>query len=240
MMREWLEKRFERQLKLLGIDGQLRLANSSALIAGLGGLGSAASLYLTAAGIGRLVLIDNGVLELSNLNRQILYTTEDLGRPKALAAAERLRALNPHTDIEAHVMSVKDAGIENLVSDVDVILDCLDNWDSRMALDKLSWTLRKPLIHGGVNAYYGQVTTVVPGETPCLKCILGPARSSGRESPQVLGPTAGVVGVLQAAEAVKLLAGVGELLKNKLLIVDLKRMEFTVLKLIPPKECVCW
>ncbi len=239
-MSEWFKRRFERQLRLIGINGQLRLAESTVLIAGLGGLGSAASLYLTTAGVGRLMLIDDGLLELSNLNRQILYTAKDVGKPKATIAAERLRALNPNARIEAYVVNVNDSRVENLVRKADIILDCLDNWGGRMVLDRLSWISRKPLIHGGVNAYYGQVTTVVPGETPCLKCILGSSHIGGREPPQVIGPAAGVIGALQAVEALKLLTGVGEPLKNRLLLIDLKRMEFDTIRLRPSKACVCW
>ena len=235
-----VEERYLRQVRLLGHEGQERLREATVLVAGLGGLGSPVTLYLSAAGVGRLLLVDEGRLELSNLNRQVLYSVNDLGKFKALVAAERVRSLNPDVSVEPYVMNVQDKGFEELVRRADVVVDCLDNWAGRLTLDKLTWIHSKPLVHGGIAEFYGQVTTVLRGVTRCLKCVLGITGEHEGEPPQVLGPTPGVIGAIQAAEVIKLLAGIGEPLFNKLLIMDLKRGEFTTLEVRGNPECECW
>jgi len=234
------EERYLRQLKLLGREGQEKLRRATVLIAGLGGLGSPVTLYLGAAGVGRLLLVDNGKLELSNLNRQVLYAVDDVGRFKALLAAEKIRSLNPEITVEPYVMNVQDEGLEELVRRADVIVDCLDNWAGRLVLDKLAWIYSKPLVHGGIAEFYGQATTILRGVTNCLKCVLGISSKYQGEPPQVIGPTPGVIGAIQAAEVIKLVTGVGEPLFNKLLIMDLKRGEFTTLEVRGSPECECW
>ncbi len=234
------EERYLRQIKLLGREGQKRLREATVLVAGLGGLGSPVTLYLSAAGVGRLLLVDEGRLELSNLNRQVLYSVNDVGKFKALAAAERARSLNPGVSVEPYVMSVLDEEFEELVRQADVVVDCLDNWAGRLTLDKLTWTYSKPLVHGGIAEFYGQATTVLKGVTHCLKCVLGITSEHEGEPPQVLGPTPGVVGAIQAAEVIKLVTGIGEPLFNRLLIMDLKRGEFTTLEVRGNPECECW
>lgn len=236
-------ERYLRQLELLGYVGQDRLRNAKVVVAGVGGLGSVVSTYLVAAGVGRVVLFDNGILELSNLNRQIIYSEEDLGSYKVDAAIKRLKKLNSEVDIVGYVEDVKSAKFEEEVRDSDLIVDCLDNWKSRIVVDKVSWRLKKPLVHGGISEFYGQVTTVVPGITKCLRCILNLDEerldASTEKPPQVIGPTPGVVGSIEAVEAIKLITGVGELLTNKLLVIDLKRHEFALLKLAVSEECRC-
>ncbi|PUA32271.1 MAG: hypothetical protein B7O98_06290 [Zestosphaera tikiterensis] len=233
-------ERYLRQVEVLGFEGQEKLRRAKVVVVGVGGLGSVVSLYLTAAGVGELVLVDNGYLELSNLNRQILYNEEDLGKPKALTAAEKLSKLNS----EVRVRGIQaDVGSEEVVDEVrsaTLVIDCLDNWRSRLILDKIAWDSKKPLIHGGISEFYGQVTTIVPEVTTCLKCLLGIDEKVREEKPpQVLGPTPGVVGAIEAMEAIKYLTGRGELLINKLLVIDLKRMEFTTLKIFGRENCTC-
>ena len=234
------EERYLRQIRLLGREGQERLREATVLVAGLGGLGSPVTLYLSVAGVGRLLLVDEGRLELSNLNRQVLYSVNDVGKFKALAAAERVHSLNPGVSVEPYVMNVQDERFEGLVHRADVVVDCLDNWAGRLTLDKLTWTYSKPLVHGGIAEFYGQVTTVLRGVTHCLKCVLGITGEHEGEPPQVLGPTPGVIGAIQAAEVIKLVTGIGEPLFNKLLIMDLKRGEFTTLEVRGNPECECW
>lgn len=234
------EERYVRQLGLLRREGQEKLRKATVLVAGLGGLGSPVVLYLSAAGVGKLLLVDDGRLELSNLNRQVLYSVNDVGRFKALVAAERVRSLNPDVSVEPYVMKVQDERFEELVRRADVVVDCLDNWAGRLTLDKLAWIYSKPLVHGGIAEFYGQATTVLRGVTNCLKCILGITSEHGGEPPQVLGPTPGVIGAIQAAEVIKLVTGIGEPLFNKLLIMDLKRGEFTTLEVRGNPECECW
>jgi molybdopterin/thiamine biosynthesis adenylyltransferase len=236
-------ERYLRQLEMLGLEGQRRLRKARVVIAGVGGLGSVVSMYLVAAGVGRVILFDSGTLELNNLNRQIIYTEEDLGTYKVAAAVKRLKKLNSEVEVIGYAEDVRSSRFREEVSNADLIIDCLDNWVSRIAVDKVSWELRKPLIHGGISEFYGQVTTVVPGITKCLRCILNldeeKLSTSPERPPQVIGPTPGVVGSIEAAEAIKLITGVGELLTNKLLIIDLKRHDFTLLKLSVSDECQC-
>ncbi len=234
------EERYSRQLKLLGREGQERLHEATVLVAGLGGLGSPVTLYLSAAGVGKLVLVDKGRLELSNLNRQVLYSVNDIGKFKALVAAEKVRSLNPSVSVEPYVMNVQDERLEELVRQADVVVDCLDNWAGRLTLDRLTWIYSKPLVHGGIAEFYGQVTTILRGKTHCLKCVLGITSEQGGEPPQVIGPTPGVIGAIQAAEVIKLVTGIGEPLFNRLLIMDLKRGEFTTLEVRGNPECECW
>ncbi len=173
------------------------------------------------------------------MNRQILYGYSDLGALKAEAAAKRVKELSPDTKVEPYAISVNGEEFWDLALKADVLVDCLDNWDSRLTLDRVSWLQRKPLVHGGISEFYGQVTTVIPGVTSCLKCILRIKGGKG-EPPQVLGPTAGVIGSLEAAEVIKVLTGIGEPLTNRLLLIDLKRMEFNVLRVTAEPSCKCW
>ncbi|AEM38116.1 UBA/THIF-type NAD/FAD binding protein [Pyrolobus fumarii 1A] len=230
-------ERYDRQLRLWGREAQEKLRQATVLVVGVGGLGSIASLYLTLAGVGHLILVDRDAVEPSNLNRQVLYTEEDIGKPKALVAAERLSKLNPDVRIEAHVATVSRETIEPLVKRADVVIDGLDNWSARLVLDELCWKHRKPFVHAGIHGMYGQLTTIIPGKTPCLRCIVRNPRDPQRPIP-VVGVTPGVVGTLAATEAIKLITGYGETLAGHLLIIDLANMEFTKIKLEVSNECI--
>ena len=234
-----MNPRYERQILMIGEEGQSKLSNSSALIVGVGGLGSPVAYYLVAAGVGRVHLVDPGYLEVSNLNRQTLYTSEDIGRPKVLAAAERLSRLNPEVEVIPHAISVDSPEFEELVSEVDVIIDCLDNWPAREVLNRLAVRHRKPLIHAGVARWYGQATTVIPGKTACLACIYPKGMKS--ESPiPVVGPTPGVLGAIEAAEAIRVLLGLEPSLAGKLLVMDLSAGAFEVIRVRRRPDCpVC-
>lgn len=236
-------ERYLRQLELLGFEGQEKLRKAKVVVAGAGGLGSVVSMYLVAAGVGRVVIFDNGILELNNLNRQVIYSEEDLGTYKVFAATRKLKKINSEVEVVGYVEDVRSAKFREEVRDADLVIDCLDNWASRIVVDKVSWELKKPLIHGGISEFYGQVTTVIPGITKCLRCILNLSEEKlntlSEKPPQVIGPTPGVVGSIEAVEAIKLITGIGELLTNKLLIIDLKRHEFTVLKLAVSEDCRC-
>ncbi|ADI31162.1 HesA/MoeB/ThiF family protein [Staphylothermus hellenicus] len=240
MLSEKEIERYSRQLPIIGLEGQQKLKKSTVVIVGVGGLGSAASYYLAASGIGKLILIDNGLVEESNLQRQILYTTNDIGKSKVEAAAERLRSLNPYIEITP----VNEFFSENVAMkyfrDVDVVVDALDNWGGRLVIDKVAHKLGKPFIHAGVHGFYGQLTVIIPGKTPCLKCVF-PKKPSHTVSPLPIIPTTpGVLGVLEANEALKILLGKGEILANKLLVYDGLTGMFEVLKLSMAPDCpVC-
>ncbi len=212
-------ERYSRQIPLIGRDGQEKLASSSVAVIGVGGLGSAASIYLVAAGIGRLFIIDDGLVELSNLQRQILYTVDDIGKPKVFAARERLEKINPNTEIIPVKGKFTIEKADEILPQVDLAIDALDNWETRIILDKAAWRHGKPYIHAGVHGFYGQLTVLVPGKTPCLRCIF-PSKTRMEQPIPVFPTTPGVLGVLEANEALKLLLGKGEPLMNKILIYD--------------------
>ena len=210
--------RYDRQIKLLGIDSQEKLEDAKVFIAGAGGLGSPISVYLAAAGIGRMVLVDNDIVELSNLNRQILHWEKDVGKSKALSAKEKLSEINSDISIEAIAETLDEHNASSLVGDADLIIDAVDNFDTRYLLNKTALAKEIPFIHGAIYGFHGQATTVLPGRTACLRCIF--AQAPPPAAFPVVGVTPGVIGLIQATEAIKYLTGMGELLANKLLIWD--------------------
>jgi adenylyltransferase/sulfurtransferase len=213
-------ERYKRQILLEKDFGfsQEKLKKATVFIAGAGGLGSPASLYLAAAGIGRLIIADYDRLALSNLNRQILHSTSSLGELKAESAQRRLAGLNPEIKVETHTMKIE-GDVSAILSDADLIIDCLDNIQTRYTLNDFSIKSGTPIVHGGINGYAGQVSFIAPPETACLRCIF-PEPYTGDGPIPVIGATAGIIGSMQALEAVKYLCGSGDLLKNKLLIID--------------------
>ena len=222
--KEFLE-RYDRQIRLFGVEGQEKLRNSKVLVAGVGGLGCASSLYLAAAGVGKLVLVDFGEVELSNLNRQILYRTSDVGRLKVEAASERLRELNPDVEVEGLRVRIGEDNVSELVGMVDLVVDGMDNWRTRFILNDECVRQRKPFIHAGVFGMGGQLLVVLPGEGPCLRCIL-PSPPPEKGTFPILGVAPGVLGLLQAAEAIKLITGHGAPAVGRMLVYDGYRMEF--------------
>ena len=232
--------RYDRQLRVWSIEDQLKLKNSSVLVVGVGGLGSPIAVYLTAIGVGKLVLVDEGVVELSNLNRQILYSTDDIGKPKVEVAANKLRRLNPNVEVVPIKARLTEELAEKLVPQVNVVVDALDNWETRFILNKVCVKYRKPLVHGGVEAWYGQAMTIIPGKTPCLQCLV-PVMPKPRETPIPIVPTTpGIIGLIEANEVVKLILGKGNLLINKLLVYDGLHGEFTTVKVSRNPNCpVC-
>jgi len=174
--------------------------------------------YLAAAGIGRIAIVDRDKIQVSNLNRQVMYFEKDAGVLKAGALAERLRGLNPHVEITGETVDISGTDIQDRVSSFDVLVDALDNFPSRYVLNGASLAKGVPLVHASIRGFYGQVTTLVPGLTPCLRCLF--PETPKEERPSVLGPVCGVIGCLQAMEVLKYLLGNGSLLMNKLLVFD--------------------
>lgn len=214
------EERYDRQIMIdgFGKKGQRRLKSTTALVAGAGGLGSPVLIYLAVAGVGKLRIVDNDEVELSNLNRQVLYGDEDIGRGKAEVAQEKLRGINGDIDIQAVSREITDDSIGDLAKDCDLIVDCMDNYPTRYVLNRAALKNEIPFFHAAVSGMQGQATTIIPGETACLKCIV-PTPPPPEKFP-VLGATPGLLGCIQAHEVIKYVVGVGELLKNELLIVD--------------------
>ncbi|MDW8021545.1 MAG: HesA/MoeB/ThiF family protein [Nitrososphaerota archaeon] len=234
-------ERYDRQLRIpyFGVDAQMKLKKSAVMVAGVGGLGSSAAIFLAAAGVGKLRIVDCGEVELSNLNRQILYSTEDIGRPKVFAALERLRAINPNVEIEAIKEEITEDNIEELLNGVNLVVDGQDNFETRFIINKACVRAFKPCIHGAVYAFEGRLMTIIPGKGPCLRCLI-PQDPKEMASIPILGPLPGIVGAFEALEAIKLLTGVGDPLSGKLLIIDGETFSFYKIEIKKNPSCpVC-
>ncbi|RCX23539.1 molybdopterin/thiamine biosynthesis adenylyltransferase [Fontibacillus phaseoli] len=239
------EDRYSRQVLFtpIGSAGQQKLAESSVLIIGAGALGTGIAETLARAGVGRLVLADRDYVEWSNLQRQQLYTEADaLQRlPKAVAAGERLRAVNSTIKIESHVMDVTIEEIEALAKEADLIMDATDNFDTRLLINDISQKYGIPWIYGGCVGSYGMTYTILPGETPCLNCLLGtiPLGGDTCDTVGVIPPAVQIVVAHQVTEALKLLTGHFEALRGTLLTFDLWRNEQTSMKVGAAKREDC-
>jgi len=223
---EYEKTRYRRQMLIngWGEDRQAHLKASQVFIAGAGGLGSPVSMYLAEAGIGKISIIDSDQVELSNLNRQILHPESRLNESKALSAEKTLQRLNPHINIVTCAEHLDGSNIERIVGQPDLIVDCLDNFETRYLLNEYIIKNNIPMIHAAIRGFSGQVTFLHPPVTPCLKCIF--SAQPPEEIFPVAGPTAGVIGCLQAMEALKHLVGIGSTLEGVLLIFDGEDMEF--------------
>ena len=230
-------ERYDRQIMIggFGPEGQGRLKRARVFVAGAGGLGSAAATYLTAAGVGMLRIVDHDRVELSNLNRQVLHGQEDIGKRKVVSASEKLKRLNPRVKIEAVEEMITEANISQLVADFDLIVDAMDNMPTRYLLNKVALEKNIPLFHGAVYGFEGRAMTIIPGETACLWCVYRGAIPE--EKFPVIGVTPAVIGGIQAAEVIKYLVGIGELLTNRLLVYDGLNMKFTEFKLKKDLNC---
>jgi molybdopterin/thiamine biosynthesis adenylyltransferase len=235
-----------RYLRQIAIDGfgesaQHSLKAATVTVMGMGGLGSPASIYLAAAGVGRMILVDYQSPELSNLNRQVLHWEDDVknGTMKVVSAANKLHELNSEVEIVPKVAKI---GVDNLcevIEDSTIIVDCLDNFDARKMLNVHCVKEQVPFVHAAVEGFSGQLTVVIPGKTPCLDCLF--PRSPGRKPLiPIIGFTAGVFGCMEAAEAVKLITGLGEPLAGKMLVGDLSSNYWETIEVEQDKDCpVC-
>jgi molybdopterin/thiamine biosynthesis adenylyltransferase len=233
-------ERYHRQLILpgWGEETQARLRASSVFIAGAGGLGSPVAQYLAAAGVGTLRICDSGRVELSNLNRQLLHSDRDLGKPKVRSAARTVRRVNPQVRVVPLREAIDEDSVEELVGDAQLILDCLDNFPTRQVLNALAVRRGLPMIHAGVTGYSGQITFLHPPATACLACIV--PQSPPQEVFPILGATAGLLGCLQALEALKYLSGSGPLLVGRMLFCDGEAMQFQEVAIQKDPHCpVC-
>lgn len=238
------EEFYNRQtlLKELGLVGQQKLANARIAVVGVGGLGCASSLYLSLAGVGYIRLIDYDTVKIHNLHRQILYTSGELGQNKAEVAAERLRKQNPFIKIEAVTDKVTEVNVEGLLSDVDCVVDGLDNLLTRYLVNHACVKMQVPYIFGAATGLEGNLSVFSPPETGCLECIMPKELVNIQKKSEfgIIGATSGVIGTLQALETIKLLAGIGKLLKNELMVYDFRDMNLTVVKIAKNSKCnVC-
>ena len=239
--------RYSRHILLdeLGVEGQQRLIDSHALILGAGGLGSPVALYLAASGVGRITLIDDDMVDLTNLQRQIAHTTPRVGQPKVESARAALLALNPLVQVQALQMRADEAALMRLVAEADVVIDGSDNFATRHAVNRACVQHAVPLVSGAVIRLDGQLTTydTRDANSPCYACLFPPDQAPEEVRCSTLGvlaPLVGVIGTLQATEAVKLLAGVGRSLVGRLQLLDGRSLEWTEMRLRRQPDCpVC-
>ncbi|OGA41549.1 MAG: molybdopterin biosynthesis protein MoeB [Betaproteobacteria bacterium RIFCSPLOWO2_12_FULL_68_19] len=239
--------RYSRHILLpeIGIEGQERLRAASALIVGAGGLGCPAALYLAAAGVGRLTIADPDQVDLTNLQRQVLYGTQSVGAAKVQAAQASLKALNPEVSVTPLQKRLQEDELHGLVSSVDVVLDCSDNFATRKAVNRACVKHRKPLVSGAAIRFDAQLAVfdLRRGDSPCYACLFpedGEVEEVQCSQMGVFAPLTGVIGAMQAMEAIKLLAGIGESLDKKLVVFDAKTAEWRSVKVAKDLACpVC-
>ena len=235
--------RYSRHVLLpeVGEEGQTRLLESSVLLIGAGGLGSPAAIYLAAAGVGRIGIVDDDIVDVSNLQRQILHNLDRLGHPKVESARETLTALNPDVKIEPHNVRLSAENVLDIVGQYDLVLDGGDNFPTRYLVNDASLHLRKPVIHGSIFRFEGQVSVFDPYNGPCYRCQYPepppPELAPSCAEAGVLGVLPGIIGSIQAVEAIKLILGIGEPLVGRLLTYDALTQEFLDLKLRRNPEC---
>jgi len=237
------QERYARQLVIpeVGEAGQEKLARARVLVIGAGGLGSPVSFYLAAAGVGTLGIVDGDTVEISNLQRQILHSTADLGRPKAESAAEKLRALNPSLTVIPYQERVSPENVADLVRGYDLVVDAVDNFATRYLVNDVCVQLGKPLVEAGVSRWEGMLLVIAPGG-PCYRCVFPeeprPGSAPTPAQTGVMGVTPGILGVLQAAESIKFLLG-QKTIQGQLLMVDLLSASFRTVDLKINPACQC-
>lgn len=237
-------ERYHRNILIEGFgeEGQRKLKASSVLVVGAGGLGSPVILYLAAAGIGTIGIVDNDLVALSNLQRQILHHTNDVQSNKTASAQRKIHALNPEVKVVPYVTFFTATNAETLITPYDFVVDCCDNYTTKFLINDICVKLDKPYSHGAVLALQGEVMTIVPGSA-CYRCAFPEAPEDGSvptaAEAGILGAVAGIIGSIQATEVIKYLTGVGELLTNQLLIVQARTFRFYPLKVKRAKYCCC-
>lgn len=233
--------RYQRQISYLGFGegGQNRLKCSHVVVAGIGGLGSPASIYLACAGVGHITIVDYDFVELSNLNRQILYWDKDVGEKKVFAAAGKLTKLNPSIEITPVCDKITEDNVKDIIKGANAVIDGMDNSETRFILNSACVSEGIPFIHGAIHGLTGEITTIIPGETACLACIF-PEVLERVEAPSAFGVTPALIASLQVMEAIKLFADIGDLLTNKMLYVSGETMEFLQVDISKRPDCrVC-
>ncbi|MCL2425961.1 MAG: HesA/MoeB/ThiF family protein [Oscillospiraceae bacterium] len=233
---------YSRQIMMqeIGEEGQKKLAAASVLVVGCGGLGAPVIYYLTAMGIGHLGLCDKDTVSLSNLNRQVLFTMDDIGSSKAIKAKERAIALNPMLTVTVYDMLMDEKLAGEIIPEYDIVVDCLDNFATRFILNDACIKANKPLVHAGVGEFYGQLMTIVPGKGSCLRCLFpnGIKDKKNARPPAVIGPTPGVVGTMQAVEVAKYILGL-QVCNDGLMTYNGLDLSIEKVKISASPSCMC-
>lgn len=236
-------ERYSRQIILaeIGGAGQEKLLSSKVLIVGAGGLGAPAAIYLAAAGVGTIGIIDNDKVDLTNLQRQIIHHTSDLGSKKVDSAKAKIKAINPDVTVQTYQLKATAKNISEVIQQYDFVIDGTDNFPAKYLVNDACYFAKVPFSHAGILQFYGQMITVLPGETTCYRCIFRSPPPAGVvpscSEAGVLGVVAGVIGCLQATEAIRYLLGIGELLTSALLTYDALDMDFRVIRLKRNPDC---
>jgi molybdopterin/thiamine biosynthesis adenylyltransferase len=228
-------------LQEVGVEGQMKILGAKVLIVGAGGLGSPAALYLAAAGVGTIGIADGDCVDITNLQRQVIHFTADIGTPKVESAAAKMRALNPDVVVRTYCQLVNAANILETIAEYDFVIDGTDNFAAKFLINDACVKARKPFSHGGILRFDGQTMTVLPGQSACYRCVFGKAPPANAvpscSQAGILGPIAGMLGTIQAVEALKFVAGVGELLTDTLLIFNAKTLDFRKVRLRRQAGC---
>lgn len=235
--------RYSRQYIIggIGAEGQKKLLKGRVLVIGAGALGSPALMYLAAAGVGTIGIADFDTVDLSNLQRQIIHTTDSVGKKKTVSAKESINRLNPDVNVVIHDEKIDPDNIVSTISDYDIIIDASDSLFTKMMINDACHMAGKPFVHAGAERYFGQITTVVPGRGPCLRCLIGDDISDVEEGAcaryGILGPVTGIIGSMQALEAIKYLTGAGELLVGRVICFDGFTMDFDAAEYDRIEDC---
>lgn len=227
-------------LKQVGVKGQEKILYAKVLIIGAGGLGAPAALYLAAAGVGQIGIVDQDVVEISNLQRQVIHFTPDIGKKKVDSAREKINQINPDVKVRTYFDRVNAKNVLQIINDYDFVIDGTDNFSAKFLINDACVLAKKPFSHGGILRFQGQTLTFIP-ESTCYRCIFDqpPPEGSVPSCSQagILGAVAGILGTIQASEALKYILGIGELLNNKLLTFDALNMEFRTISLKRNQHC---
>jgi molybdopterin/thiamine biosynthesis adenylyltransferase len=233
-------KRYARNIALgeVGVGGQLKLLESRVLIIGVGGLGSPVAMYLAAAGVGTIGIVDADCVDLTNLQRQVIHRTQDVGVAKVESAKSAMRSINPDVEVHSYSVRLDASNAVEIVRDYQFVIDATDNFASKFMIADVCHFENKPYSHAGILEFSGQTMTVIPGKSACYRCVFGePPQETAGPAAGVIGALPGIIGSIQAAEAIKCLLGIGELLTDRLLIYDALKMSFREVGLQKNPRC---
>ena len=233
--------RYNRQMMIneWGVEGQLKLKKARVVVVGSGGLGNPILMYLTVAGVGEIVVVDKDRFVLSNLNRQVLGWECDVGKAKAVSAVEKMKSMNSDISIFPLVMEISEGNIGETIDGADVVVDALDNWETRFLVNEACVERRIPFVHAGIYGLSGQATTIIPGEGPCLRCII-PGKPKDAGLFPVVGATPGLFAMIEVMEVFKLIIGFGETLAGQILVFNGEDMSFNKFEVSRNPACeVC-
>lgn len=235
------EERYNRNILIdsIGLEGQKKLLNSKVLVAGAGGLGSIVLSTLASVGIGNIGIVDNDKLEISNLNRQFIHNFSNIDRPKVESAKNWIEGFNPDISVETYQLRLDETNCDGIISGYDIVIDCFDSYESKFVLNRACIRNNKPLVHGGVAEFFGQITSIIPGQSSCLGCIF-PEENTSCVLKGVISPAVNVIGSIQAMETVKILLSLEGVLVNTILSYDGIKQKFTRITTGKNPECpVC-